>query len=207
MRLTRVMAMTSMVLATLLTSCADKPQNVTTGSKLSEQTLNQIALCSGGLDSELGLKIQGAYTANGGSLTAGVKQSIAGFILADPSIPASDKLAVTKVYTECLEKQDVKAKVSAVNACRAKLQCEIDTLQMSCGCRHTVEEVAKEKSWNEAQKSAALKKECFSGQSDLRRCYPNREITGARAECSTLLDSAGVSQPEPAMGTCMKPAG
>lgn len=73
-------------------------------TQLSAEAKRVIAICSGGLTSEVVGKIELAAQKNGGKLDAGIKDSVLGAFQTIPGLKSEDVVKLQEKYMECLEK-------------------------------------------------------------------------------------------------------
>lgn len=172
-------------------------------STITPEVANAIAYCNGGIDSETGLKIEATIESNGGKINAALGDKLYGMFLNKPGLTSGDAVTAQKQYMECLERKASREKVSSVNDCQAKLTCEIDTLQMLCNCRTAINEIALEKGFSNTFRDKQLAEKCYSGQYDVRKCWPSADINNARAACTVSLQQDGRELPTAMKGTCL----
>lgn len=168
---------------------------------ISPEVSSTIAYCSAGIESGTVLKITGAVIENGGKIDVNLRSKLAGVFASQPGLKSSDVVKLQEKYMECLDKKQLKEGTEAIVACQSKLKCELDMLEMACGCRTSIEEIASENSLSESKKSQWIMRECYSGQYSLKKCWDGKEPNSARAACTVTLNNADVTLPSP--GPCI----
>lgn len=188
-------------LTSMLAGCPT-PGPLVNGS-ITPEVRNAIAYCSAGIESETGLKIEAAIVANGGKIDAALHDKIGGAFASRPGVTEANAVASQKLYMDCLDKRTSQGKTSSIDACQAKLACEINTMQGVCTCRTTITEITLEKGYPDSFRDKMLKEQCYSGQFDLRKCWNGEDVNMARASCTVLLQSNGRELPTAMKGTCL----
>ncbi|ABM03382.1 hypothetical protein Ping_1584 [Psychromonas ingrahamii 37] len=188
-------------LITVLTGCATPGPLV--NSSITPEVRNAIAYCSAGIASETGLKIEAAIVENGGKIDTVLHDKITGVFASIPGVTEANAVASQKLYMDCLDKKTSQEKTSSIEACHAKLACEIDTMQQFCNCRTIITEMTIEKGYSDSFGDKMLKERCYSGQYDLRECWNGEDVNMARASCTVLLQSNGRELPKAMTGTCL----
>ena len=188
-------------LISLLTGCSTPGPLVV--PSITSEVRNAIAYCSAGVESEVGLKIEGAIVENGGKIDAALHDKIGGIFASRPGVTGADAVASQKLYMDCLDKRTSQSKISSIDACQARLACEIDTMQGVCTCTTTITKITFEKGYPDSFRDNMLKEQCYSGQFDIRKCWNGEDANMARASCTVLLQSNGQELPTAMTGTCL----
>ncbi len=187
----------AILLAAILLFSGCETTSPTIGGNIDPKVRNAIALCSGGIDSSTGVKLEGAILANGGKIDVALQNKITGIFASKPGVTEANAVASQKLYTDCIDKRLNSDKMSSIDACQAKLTCEIGEMEALCRCTKTVTSIIAEKGYTENFKNKMLKEQCFAGQYDVQKCWGGEQISLARSSCEVLLTTNNRAIPKP----------
>lgn len=184
----------------LLAGCKSVP-GVQTGN-VEPQTIDDIARCSMGVSSSVGVVAGASIEKTGGKVDGAFSSKLEGALV--DKFGKEDAKEMTKLFMDCMEKQKTdrtqQKKQAAVSACHASVKCDYNVVAGGCVCRKEIYVAAKKYKWNEQRAAQEYARNCsYSG---VRQCWPPGDLTKMRVGCELELKDAGISLPTFNSDTC-----